>query len=935
MSLHKTERQSPRSRHGAGAVLSRPQRTALLRDGLADAVLDALPNCMAVLDHVGTIVAVNTTWRRMARENEAPNLAEGSIGLNYLAVSRRSTGPSSAPAEAAAAGTQAVLEGLLPEFELEYPCPSPTEQRWFLLRVTPLPGAPGGGGPAGGAVVAHINITEQKLAEAERGHLLTREQTARAAAEAVSGQLQQLAAVTDTTLAHLALAELLPNLSDRILQVMAVDNVSVLLLAEDGQELVVRSARGVLDNVPVRFPLDRGVASRIALSRQPLIVEDLSTLDDIPPVLRERLHSMAGVPLLVEGQLIGVLHVGTVTPRHFTQADVHLLQLVADRLALAIDRACLYEIAQAARQAAEAWAAELDATLEAMTDGVVVCDPEQRVVRANHAYRDMMATIGATCTEPTPLREPMAHLTRRDVHSQPVLPAVLAADCPIPRLLRGEVLQGPTTLDMRVGSPDGLEWAFNFSGAPVHDAQGRSTGAVVVLRDVTERRRLERRTLEALQAMLAMARALTSSPDGAAGAADSGAIPGTGAVTRRLAEAACSVLGAERILLLGVDPETERLRPLARVGRPLEDEQQWYAEASQFGLSDDLSLGLIPRLRTGEVVMYDLTEAARQGLPIHGVSRLLVAPLRLGADLVGLLAVDFGVSPHGFTAAEHALAGATADLAAIVLQRDRLFQEREAGHVRELTLHETAQRMDEFLATASHDLRSPLSVSMGSIDLATQRFERLAAAVLAQTPDLAKQVEATRHNLDETSHSVDRLARLVALLFDTSLVHAGKLALQCMPCDLVAVVREPLEALRLASPQRAIDLQVVAARPVQVVADADRIGQVVTNYVTNALKYSAEDQAVAVQVAVTGAEARVAVADHGPGLPRTEQDRIWQKFYRTDGVRVQSGSGTGLGLGLHICKTIVEAHGGQLGVVSAVGKGSTFWFTLPLANPID
>ncbi len=242
--------------------------------------------------------------------------------------------------------------------------------------------------------------------------------------------------------------------------------------------------------------------------------------------------------------------------------------------------------------------------------------------------------------------------------------------------------------------------------------------------------------------------------------------------------------------------------------------------------------------------------------------------------------------------------------------------------------------MDEFLATASHDLRSPLTVTMGSIGLATGRFERLAAAVLAQTPDLEGRVEAARRSLGETSQSVDRLARLVALLFDVSLVRTGKLELQCVPCDLAAVVREPVEALRLANPQRTIDLQIVAAGPVQVVADADRIGQVVTNYLTNALKYSPEDQAVSVRVDVTGAEARVTVADHGPGLPRREQERIWQKFYRAEGVRVQSGSGSGLGLGLHICKTIVEAHGGQVGVESAVGKGSTFSFTLPLAQAI-
>src|SRR5258708_14050992 len=121
----------------------RPMPPRLMRPtGLTDAVLEALPYTVAVLDRAGTIVAVNTTWRRFARENGAPDLAEASIGLNYLTVSRDSTGPDSAQAEAAAAGIQAGLEGLPPEIGLEYPCHSPTPQRSFLLRVTPMSGAP-------------------------------------------------------------------------------------------------------------------------------------------------------------------------------------------------------------------------------------------------------------------------------------------------------------------------------------------------------------------------------------------------------------------------------------------------------------------------------------------------------------------------------------------------------------------------------------------------------------------------------------------------------------------------------------------------------------------------------------------------------------------------------------------------------------------------
>jgi signal transduction histidine kinase len=113
-------------------------------------------------------------------------------------------------------------------------------------------------------------------------------------------------------------------------------------------------------------------------------------------------------------------------------------------------------------------------------------------------------------------------------------------------------------------------------------------------------------------------------------------------------------------------------------------------------------------------------------------------------------------------------------------------------------------------------------------------------------------------------------------------------------------------------------------------ADPDRIGQVVTNYLTNALKYSIAAMPVDVHLTVEQGLARVAVRDRGPGLPLEEQQRLWQRFYRVAGINVRSGSGVGLGLGLYICRSIIERHYGEVGVQSAPGQGSTFWFTLPL-----
>jgi signal transduction histidine kinase len=148
--------------------------------------------------------------------------------------------------------------------------------------------------------------------------------------------------------------------------------------------------------------------------------------------------------------------------------------------------------------------------------------------------------------------------------------------------------------------------------------------------------------------------------------------------------------------------------------------------------------------------------------------------------------------------------------------------------------------------------------------------------------------------------------------------------------NLVIIVQETVANRQQAARTRGIELALPPDEVVPVSADAGRIGQVLTNYLTNALKYAPVDRVVSVRLEVEGAMARVSVCDQGLGLTPEEQQHIWEQFYQVAAPGHQGPFG-GLGLGLAIAKAIVEQHQGQVGVESAPGRGSTFWFILPLA----
>ncbi len=251
---------------------------------------------------------------------------------------------------------------------------------------------------------------------------------------------------------------------------------------------------------------------------------------------------------------------------------------------------------------------------------------------------------------------------------------------------------------------------------------------------------------------------------------------------------------------------------------------------------------------------------------------------------------------------------------------------RGNGHVlvyKDVTDLVTALRVkDEFLASVSHELRTPLTSIMGYIDL----------TLLDQTLE-----QRSRRQLEVARKNTGRLLRLVNDLLFTAQTDQGGLALDRTLIDLATVVRDSVEEVAERAREAEIDLLVELPEVVCVSGDPLRLGQVVDNLLTNAIKYSLAGSTVRVSLVVRpgrgddGATATLSIADEGIGISTEDQERLFTRFFRAEEVKERAIQGAGLGLS--ICKSLVEAHGGTIGVESAPGKGTTFAVRLPAVIP--
>lgn len=228
------------------------------------------------------------------------------------------------------------------------------------------------------------------------------------------------------------------------------------------------------------------------------------------------------------------------------------------------------------------------------------------------------------------------------------------------------------------------------------------------------------------------------------------------------------------------------------------------------------------------------------------------------------------------------------------------------------------QSQRDFVANVSHELKTPLTSIQG--------FSQAILDDTADTPEARKQAAQIIYN------EAGRMHRMALDLLDLAKLEAGTADLKMVAVDIHALLQNIVEKLTPQAQKAAISLRLdVPSTLPTLIGDGDRLAQVFTNVVDNALKFTPANGQVTLVAATAGEEMEISITDTGPGVPKEALPRLFDRFYQVDPSRA-GGEGHGAGLGLAIVKEIVEAHGGRISVRSEVGHGTTFVIHLPLAT---
>jgi GAF domain-containing protein/anti-sigma regulatory factor (Ser/Thr protein kinase) len=473
-------------------------------------------------------------------------------------------------------------------------------------------------------------------------------------------RLRQLQTISEAALAHLRFDELLDELLRRVVGVLRTDTAAVLMLDEERGELVARAAKGLEEEVHagVRIPLGRGFAGRIAAERRAIKILDVAQAEIQNPILREKgLQSLLGAPLLVEGRVIGVLHVGTLVRRDFSDEDVQLLQLAADRMAVAIDHARLYE---AERSAAEQLR-RLSSVTEAALAHLQLDDLlDVLLVRLGEIFGSDAVAVMLSQDEGFETRAALGALHVGESFATRVLaerrPAASDDVLGVPLLVQGEPIGV-----LVIGSP--RQRAF---GSADVDLLARAADRIAVAIENARLFESERRAAEQLRRMESIAQVayhhLSVSDE----------------VLEELLVRVRDVLGTDTAAVLEMDDHEQTL--VARASKGIEEFERGVRVPLGAGFAGAVAERRAP-VRSSDAAEFDLVSPL---LRERGVKSLLGVPLVVEDRVLGVLHVG-AFESRAWSDDDLALLELAAERLAVAIDHSRLYE-------REHAVAETLQR---------------------------------------------------------------------------------------------------------------------------------------------------------------------------------------------------------------------------------------------------
>jgi PAS domain S-box-containing protein len=638
---------------------------------------------------------------------------------------------------------------------------------------------------------------------------------------------------------------------------------------ESGEFLAV-ATRGIMptDVEPVVEP-GRGLAGRALAEAAPVSASHSETTLEIEGLtgVHRVLHELH-VPIRHGEEPLGVISLGRLHDEPFSPTDLQLISDLAERTG----SGCMQALAT---RRLSRTARDLGAVLETIDEGVYGVDPSGRITVVNRAGMEL---TGYTREELTGANShELLHHSHDDGTPYP------QADCPVLEVIRtGTAIRVTDEVFWR---KDGTAFPVEYAAAPLFEDE-KITGAVVTFLDRTAHRQLSRQrdTVHAITRVFAEGTTLD-------------------AARPQMLQAVCQGLGFELGLTWQLGSEPGTLTPVAGYAAPGYEDLLDRLGGERLPLEGTLA-GLAVHWRD-PIVCADLTvEPPRPGMPPDPRLRAAAGQPAFGRDGALISVAEL------FSSRPVAQAGLVETLRAIASQI--------AQHVERQRAEEGTQRMkDQIIANVSHELRTPLTAIDGWVHV-----------LMGEEP--GPLTDEQRRFLGIVKRNSDRLMRLVGDLLVAGQIEAGKLSLELEDVDVAALARETAESVAHSAQAKRIALMVHAAAPVHVRGDRQRLSQLLSNLVVNAIKFTPEEGSVDIRVSELDGSCRISVADTGIGIPRAERKHLFERFYRASTATASGITGTGLGLA--ISKAIAESHEGTLELADEDGPGTEFVVALPLTT---